>query len=213
MSRQQLRASFLILMAFGLGVPASRAVAQGSEASSDTSQWGFSLLDVNGREHRARDTRLAKATVFFFIAAECPISNRYAPEIGRVSAEFTPSGFAFFAVHSDPDLQIGNARKHAFDYGYTFPVLLDPKQALAKKLGVTMTPTVVVVSAQGGVLYRGRIDDRYIDFGRYRDAGIKPDLRIALQSVREGQPVAEPLTRTIGCALPGLQNSSTYPHH
>jgi hypothetical protein len=73
---------------------------------------------------------------------------------------------------------------------------------LASRTGVTLTPTAVILSPAGELLYRGRIDNRYLDFGKYRDAGVKPDLRLALDAVVAGNPVAEPFTNPIGCALP-----------
>ena len=162
----------------------------------------FSLTDVNGRLHTQAEIKNAKAAVFFFIATECPISNRYAPEINRVVADYTAKNLVFYAVQSDPDLTVADARAHTQGYGYKLPVLFDPSQQLASKFGVTLTPTVVVVSPAGTMFYRGRIDNRYLDLGKYRNAGIKPDLRLALDALDAGRPVSEPVTKTIGCALP-----------
>src|SRR5215475_8267574 len=99
--------------------------------------------------------------------------------------------------------------RHARDYGFDFPVLLDPAQTLANQTGVTLTPTAVILSPAGELLYRGRIDNRYLDFGKYRDAGVKPDLRLALDAVIAGKPVAEKYTKSIGCALPPPGGQST----
>jgi hypothetical protein len=87
-------------------------------------------------------------------------------------AEYSKLNFAFFAVHSEPDLERDSARKHTVDYGYQFPVLLDPTQILATRLGVMMTPTVAIITREGKLLYRGRIDNRYLDFGTFRNTGI-----------------------------------------
>ena len=50
------------------------------------------------------------------------------------------------------------------------PALAEAKHAgqkLVKQTGVTVTPEVAIISGTR-VLYRGRIDDRYIDFGKER---------------------------------------------
>ncbi len=164
--------------------------------------WDFSLLDAAGRKHTARDWKAARAVALFFIAAECPISNRYAPEINRLVADYSARGILFYGVHSDPAIGAPAARQHSKDYGFKFPSMLDPTQILASRTGVTLTPTAVILSPAGELLYRGRIDNRYLDFGKYRDAGVKPDLRLALDAVVAGKPVAEPFTKPIGCALP-----------
>ena len=171
--------------------------------------WDFDLLDAAGRRHTAREWKEAPAVALFFIAAECPISNRYAPEINRIVADYATRGVAFYGVHSDQDVGAEASRRHARDYGFDFPVLLDPAQTLANQTGVTLTPTAVILSPAGELLYRGRIDNRYLDFGKYRDAGVKPDLRLALDAVIAGKPVAEKYTKSIGCALPPPGGQST----
>lgn len=168
----------------------------------------FNIPGTDGRTHTAREFENSRAAVFFFVAPECPISNRYAPEIARIVADYAKQGFSFYGVHSDPEIDREVARKHAKDYGYQFPVLLDPVQTLAEQFGVTLTPTVVVVSPVGQVLYRGRIDNRYLDFGVFRNVGITSDLRNALEAIRDARAVAEPTTKSIGCAIPAARRDS-----
>src|SRR6266540_3049453 len=176
---------------------------------SEAPAWDFDLLEAAGRRHTAREWKDARAVALFFIAAECPISNRYAPEINRIVADYATRGVAFYGVHSDQDVGAEASRRHARDYGFDFPVLLDPAQTLANQTGVTLTPTAVILSPAGELLYRGRIDNRYLDFGKYRAAGVKPDLRLALDAVIAGKPVAEKYTKAIGCALPPPGGQST----
>jgi peroxiredoxin len=183
------------------------------KASAQASGFPYALKDAAGALHREREWEQAKAAVYFFIGVECPISNRYAPEIQRIVAAYKDRGIAFFGVQSDPELKPETAQKHATEFGLPFPVLLDPEQTLAARFGVALTPTVVVVKPGGQVLYRGRIDNRYLDFGRYRNVGIKPDLRNALDAFLEGKAIAEPVTKSIGCGLPPLKKASASHHH
>lgn len=201
----------LIALVISLAHPLSIAQSQiGSPAKQ--SDWDFELLDANGRKHTAREWKSARAVALFFIAAECPISNRYAPEINRLVAAYSVKGVAFYGVHSDPDISPAAALRHAQDYGFDFPVLLDPAQTLAGKTGVILTPTTVILSPEGELLYRGRIDNRYLDYGKYRGAGVKPDLRLALEAVIAGKPVPEKYTKPVGCALPPLAEQSKSRH-
>jgi peroxiredoxin len=187
---------------------AAQQVERGAERTK-APDWDFELLDANGRKHTAREWKAARAVALFFIGAECPISNRYAPELNRIVAAYSARGVAFYGVHSDPDIGPAVALQHAQNYGYDFPTLLDPDQTLAGKTGVILTPTAVILSPAGELLYRGRIDNRYLDFGKYRDAGVKPDLRLALDAVVAGVPIPEKYTKPVGCALPPPAKQST----
>jgi peroxiredoxin len=153
-----------------------------------------------------------KATLLFFLLTDCPVSNSYAPEIQRICAEYTPRGIATFVVHADPDVSTAGAKKHAMDYGLPCPVLLDPEHLLVKVSGVTMAPEVAVLDADDRVLYRGRIDDRYVDFGKSRAEPKQRDLRNALDAVLEGKPVPAPVTKVIGCQLPGPVSGRSETH-
>jgi peroxiredoxin len=186
-------AIFALILSLADQIGAERTKAQ---------DWDFELPDANGRKHTAREWKEARAVALFFISAECPISNRYAPEINRIVAAYSARGVVFYGVHSDPDIGSAVALRHAQDYSFDFPVLLDPAQTLAGKTGVILTPTAVVLSPAGELLYRGRIDNRYLDLGKYRSAGVKPDLRLALDAVVAGKQVPEKYTKPVGCQLP-----------
>src|SRR6059036_2809341 len=61
------------------------------------------LLDLAGQTvdpFRASD---AKAIVFVFVSNDCPISNRYAPEVRRLYEKFAPKGVMFWLVHPNTD--------------------------------------------------------------------------------------------------------------
>ena len=144
----------------------------------------------------------SKAFVLFFIATDCPISNTYAPEIKRIIAHYAPQKIAFSLVYPDPDILLATAQKHAKAYGYTSPVRLDPAHRLAHLTGATVTPEVAVLTPEGKLLYRGRIDNLYIGLGQRRYAATKHDLRLALDAVVKDKPVPQRLTTAIGCFIP-----------
>ena len=139
--------------------------------------------------------------MLLFIARDCPISNSYAPEIKRIIARYTPQKVAFTLVYPDPDTTLTSARRHAKDYGYTCPLLLDPAHKLVHKSGVTVTPEVAVFAPSGKLLYRGRIDDLYLGFGQRRYAVTRHDLRDALDAVLSGRPVPSAKTQAVGCFI------------
>ncbi len=142
-----------------------------------------------------------KAIVVLFIASDCPISNSYAPEINRICARYTREKIAFTLVYSDPDLSLAEAKKHAGDYSFTCPLVLDPSRHLARRAGVTVTPEAAVFSPAGRLLYRGRIDNLYVGFGQRRYGATKHELRDALDAIVQGKPIFSPRTLAIGCFI------------
>jgi peroxiredoxin len=164
----------------------------------------FTLRDANGNTYTAADLRQDKATVLLFVATDCPNSNTYAPVLARLYREFSSRGVLFFNVYSDPDETGATIKQHDADYQVPFPALLDPHQTLARLTGARSTPEAVILSPSGQTLYRGRVDDRFADIGKTRFNPGKDDLREALEAVLEGKSVAVPVTRVIGCAIPGV---------
>ncbi|HZT75582.1 MAG TPA: redoxin domain-containing protein [Vicinamibacterales bacterium] len=156
-------------------------------------------------ENRAVDpfqiTAGAKAAVFLFTATDCPISNRYAPEIQRLHQAYGNQGVRFFLVYPNPADTPELIREHAKAFGYPADALLrDPKQALAKAAKVTIAPEAAVF-VQGRLVYHGRIDDRFVDFGLDRPEPTVRDLDEAIAAVVAGKPVPHPVTQAVGCYI------------
>ena len=143
----------------------------------------------------------AQAIVVLFVSADCPISNRYAPEVRRLYDKFAPRGVVFWLVYPNPAEPVERIRDHVKAFGYPGGVLRDPRHALVQLANATVTPEAAVFDARRHMLYRGRIDDRYVDFGVDRPAPTKHDLEDALSAVLAGRPVPEPTTRAVGCFL------------
>jgi len=167
-------------------------------------QSGFSLPDTAGKTHTSDDLRLNKATVFIFVAIDCPNSNTYAPVLARLYREYSPRGVAFYNVYSDPEETADAVRKHDSDFQTPFPALLDVHQTLARQTGARSTPEAVILGPDGQELYRGRVDDRFVDFGKTRFHPTQNDLAEALDAILQGKHAPHPVTRVLGCAIPGI---------
>jgi peroxiredoxin len=169
--------------------------------ASGTPPPDFSLRDTGGNVHSPRDWKSKRAVVLVFVTVDCPITNSYVPELNRINAEYAPRGIEVFAVQGDASQNAENLRAYAKEYAYSFPLLLDPNLTMAKWTGATTMPEVAVLSPSGEVLYLGRIDDRYVDFGKQRPQAKQHDLRNALDALLSGKPVPEARTRALGCAI------------
>jgi hypothetical protein len=150
----------------------------------------------------------AKVWVFVFVRVDCPISNRYAPEVRRLFQEFASPSVPFYLVYVDPGESSDEIRAHMRDYGYPIMASRDNKHALVKMTGVKVTPEAAVfVPGPSGVrmVYRGRIDDQYVDFGKTRPAPTTHDLEEVLQAIVQGRTVATQTTRAVGCFIQDLK--------
>jgi peroxiredoxin len=162
----------------------------------------FTLRDTEGRVHDRAEWGRHAAVVVYFAITDCAVSNSYVPELNRIHDAYAGRGALFLAVAADLKLRRTAAVRYAREYGYRFPVLLDPHGTLARLTGATKSSQAAVLSAAGRVLYLGRIDDRVEDFGVQRVHPKSADLRDALDAVLAGRPAARAVTKSVGCAIP-----------
>ena len=148
-----------------------------------------------------------KAVVFLFVQTNCPISNRYAPEIKRLYEKFASNGVTFWLVYPDKDDSAAVIRQHFKQYDYKMDALRDSRRELVKATGVNVTPEAAVfVPSDDGVkmVYRGRIDDLVAAFGKTRPAPTTHDLDEMLENILSGKPVTNKTTVAIGCSISDL---------
>jgi len=169
--------------------------------AAPAAQFQFALRDVDGVMHRQDEWANKRAIVIFFTTIDCPLSNSYVPEMNRLHQVYARRGIGFYAVEADTTTADDAARRHAKEFGFAYPVLIDKRQALARLSGATATPEVAVLSNAGKVLYLGRIDNRVEDFDKRRNVVTEHDLRDALDALLAGQPVPRATTKAVGCAI------------
>lgn len=160
----------------------------------------LTLQGADGQMHRPLSDRNQKATVLVFLMHDCPVTNGTAPELARLAKDFTPRGVEFFRVYVSEDA--AEIQTHGRDYGLRFPGLLDRDLKLASAVGATRAPEAAVISADGVLLYRGRIDDRAAKPGITRPTASQHDLGLALDAVLAGRKPEPRFTTAIGCYLP-----------
>jgi hypothetical protein len=159
------------------------------------------FVDVLGDKYTLPGPDDCKAVVLLFVGYDCPISNSYSKEIVRLCKEFMPKKVAFCVVYADADINEDEARKHAKEYGFVCPAILDPEMTLARRVGATIKPEAAVLSPKGELLYLGRIDNRWVDFGKRREHVTCHELRDALGAVLAGRPIATPRVKGVGCDI------------
>ncbi len=140
-----------------------------------------------------------KPVVLIFVRTDCPISNRYAPLIKRISSEYSPK-VALWLVYPSRTATVEKIRQHERDYGLKLPALRDPQHALVSQAQVQVTPEAAVFDANSRLIYHGRIDDLYQDFGRARPAATTHELDDAIRAALSGK-TPPPNMPGVGCFI------------
>ncbi len=160
------------------------------------------LKDVDGR---LVDPFLAAensaAILFLFASVDCPVSNRYAPEVQRLHAAFAQRNVAFWLVYPNPNDTPDAVRAHLAAYGYPVHALLDPGHALVKLATASITPEAALFDRTRKLAYHGRIDDRFVSLGVERQAATTRDLFLAITAVLDGKAPAQPSAPAVGCYI------------
>jgi hypothetical protein len=160
------------------------------------------LTDVEGR---AVDPFLASensdAVLFLFASVDCPVSNRYAPEVQRLHAAFAPKNVSFWLVYPNPYETAEQVKDHLKAFSYPVHALLDPRHDLVKLARVSITPEAALFDKGRTLAYHGRIDDRFVSLGVERPAATKRDLFDALTAVVAGRHPAVDTAPAVGCFI------------
>jgi thiol-disulfide isomerase/thioredoxin len=145
-----------------------------------------------------------KIVVLLFVRTDCPVSNRYAPAIQKLSEEHAAKA-AFWLVYPSKAESAEVIRKHQREYGYKIPALRDPQHVLVKESQVEVTPEVAVFSTDRRLVYHGRIDNLYEDVGRKRSVATTHELEDAISAALGGKSLPVDATHGVGCYISDLE--------
>jgi hypothetical protein len=145
-----------------------------------------------------------KAQVLLFVRSDCPISNRYAPELKRLYKTYSPSGIDFLLVYPEAGLTTAAIKQHDRDYGYSIPSVLDPDHRYVARAKAHVTPEAAVF-VKDKLVYLGRIDDSYVDIGKSRAQPDHRDLDEELSAISAGKVPPFHQTTSIGCVIEDLR--------
>ena len=71
----------------------------------------------------------------------------------------------------------------------------------SEAVGARFTPEAALVSPDGEVVYRGRVNDLYYALGKHRSTPRRSDLALAVEQALSGLPVEPAETDAIGCPI------------
>ena len=111
-----------------------------------------SALNLDGARVDPLSISAGKIVVLVFVRTDCPISNRYAPVIQRISTRYADKAM-FWLVYPDKTESPEKIRQHAREHGYALPAFRDTQHALVKQSLARTTPEAAVFDGHGRLLY------------------------------------------------------------
>lgn len=140
--------------------------------------------------------------VLVFLAPECPLCLTYAPVLRDLHTQTgTQRDIRFVGVFSGKNSDPKEIRQFQQEQEVPFPLIADPDKEIARHLGATITPEVVVLGRNGKKIYQGRIDNRAYSLGKKRRVITAYDLQEVLKSLQSGLVPPFRKTEAVGCFL------------
>lgn len=164
----------------------------------------FQLPDVSsGKTVSLRDFSDKKALLVMFICRHCPFVKHVQQELARLGKDYASQSLGIVAISSNdadayPDDAPGSLREMAAQLGFTFPLLYDESQDVARAYSAACTPDLYLFDDKRRLAYRGQLDNS-------RPGNGKPvtgrDLRAAIDALLNGRPVDPNQKPSIGCNI------------
>src|SRR5437016_2072882 len=106
------------------------------------------VRDVDGKSWSLLAPKGRQLDLLFFISADCPISNRYAPEIQRVCSDYQSRGVRCFTVYPDAT-DAGAVQRHRREYAFggATPAILDRAHDVVRAVSPKVTPEAALFSS------------------------------------------------------------------
>ncbi len=164
----------------------------------------FQLKDVvTGKVVSRNDFKDKQVLVVIFLCRHCPYVQHVKGGLAQLARAYAGKSVAVVGISSnDPDAYPEDApeslKEMALQEKFTFPVLFDETQQVAKAYTAVCTPDPFVFDSQRRLVYRGQFDDS-------RPGSNRPvtgkDLRAAIDDVLAGRPVNPDQKPAVGCSI------------
>jgi peroxiredoxin len=164
----------------------------------------FELPDtVTAKTYTLADFAGKRTLVVMFICNHCPYVKHIQAGLAAFGRDYAGRDVAIVGISSNdpesyPDDAPERLAEEARRLGYTFPLLFDETQAVAKAYTAACTPDLFVFDSERRLVYRGQFDGA-------RPSNDIPvtgaNLRAAVEAVLAGEPIPEPQHPSIGCGI------------
>ena len=162
----------------------------------------FSLFGVDSKTHALKNYSKKIVLVIIFMCNHCPYVKAVLKRIIDLQNDFLGRGVQFIGINPNdairyPDDSLENMKIIAKENNFSFPYLVDPSQETARLYDAVCTPDLYVYGKDRKLVYRGRIDDNW----EHSKKVTQSDLKLALENILTGQPVANEQIPSMGCSI------------
>ena len=142
-----------------------------------------------------------KASVLVFLSESCPICQKYSPTLRKLYQDFSAQNIGFYGVYPSMFIAQDSVVSFAKKYNLPFTMLIDSNQQITNTLKAKITPEVFVLSQEGKILYRGRIDNLFPAIGRKRTNATTHELQDVLSAIVNNASIQVKESEPVGCFI------------
>ena len=164
----------------------------------------FRLTDtVSGKTVARDDFRDRKALLVIILCRHCPYVQNVKKGIAGLAKDYAGKDIAIVGISANDPASISvdrpeSLKEMALKEGFSFPLLFDETQEVAKAYTAVATPDFFLFDQNRRLVYRGQFDDS-------RPGNGKPvtgqDVRRAIDALLEGRPVPKDQRPAFGCSI------------
>lgn len=167
----------------------------------------FSLTGGDGKTHSLADAK-GKVVVLEWTNPECPyVVKHYSKgDMQKLQKEAAEKGVVWYRINSGAPGENGSQTAEeiaAYDKEHEVAAaasLLDPKGSVGRSYKAKTTPQMVVINAEGVLVYNGGIDNKRST--KQEDIASSTNyVKQALDEVLAGKAVSQPETQPYGCGV------------
>jgi peroxiredoxin len=116
--------------------------------------------------------------------------------MAKLAQDYQAKGIAIIGINSNVAEDAAAVKAHAAEHKLSFPILKDPGNKIADRLGAAVTPEAYFIDVNNKLLYHGRIDN-----SRNAEQVNSNDLRNALDAALAGKAVEKTEAKAFGCTI------------
>jgi peroxiredoxin len=164
----------------------------------------FNLLDVTTEKSFSLDALSQNELLLvIFLSQHCPYVKHVQLELGKLGQHYRSKNVGIVAISSNnvveyPQDSPEHLKRMANEFNFTFPILYDETQEVAKAYRAACTPEFYLFNEKRALVYRGQLDDS-------RPKNALPvtgkDLRNALDLGLAHQPIDSNQKPSVGCNI------------
>jgi peroxiredoxin len=170
-------------------------------AEKQESLFSITLTTSKDSEFNLSEIKNNKATVFVFLAVDCPLSQNYTLTLNNLYNDFKNDSIVFYGIIPGNNDSKKDVEDFVSKYKITFEMLRDENLNLAHYLHATKTPEVFLVNKNGDLVYKGAIDNWAIEIGKHRQNISEHYLSDVLTGIVNGTTIKLKEIKAVGCVI------------